>query len=105
MAFNIKSNFNSEMNRWDVRIFEEVDVSTATLLRSELEKIFEKTKANICIDATDLTYMDSTGLGVIIGTYGRMKENGGFRIAIVNPRDNIKKLLNVTSLDKIFGVE
>lgn len=105
MAFNLVSNFNTEMRRWDLQIVDELDVSTAAKLRAEIDRIFEKTKANICIDATKLSYMDSTGLGVIIGAYGRMKENGGYRIVIVNPRDNIKKLLSVTSLDKILCVE
>lgn len=105
MAFNIESHYNSEMRRWDVVVTEELDVSTAPQLREEIEIIFAKSKANICIDASNLTYMDSTGLGVIIGAYGRMKENGGYRILIVNPNRNIRKLLDVTSLDKILCVE
>lgn len=49
----------------------------------------------------DLDYIDSTGLGVIIGTMGKMKEDNK-QIILVNPKDNIKKLLSITNLDRIL---
>ncbi|MBR4075177.1 MAG: STAS domain-containing protein, partial [Firmicutes bacterium] len=48
-----------------------------------------------------LSYIDSTGLGVIIGAYGRMKEQG-VSVKLLNPAKNVEKLLKITSLDRIF---
>ncbi len=106
MAFDIKSKFNEQDSLWEVVLAGELDVATAPILRVELENLCQKHKETICIDLKELNYMDSTGLGVIMGAYGKMKEMGKDRgIQLINPRDSIKKLLHITSLDKVFSPE
>ncbi len=101
MSLQMQSRYNEELDLWDLTAKGEVDISTAPKLREFLDGAYQEKKADIMLHLDELTYIDSTGLGVIIGAYGRMQETEN-RITLINPKDNIKKLLSITSLDKIF---
>lgn len=101
MSLQVQSRFNNELDQWDLTARGEVDITTAPQLREYLDGAYQEKKADILLHLDELNYIDSTGLGVIIGAYGRMQETEN-RITLLNPKDNIKKLLSITSLDKIF---
>jgi len=101
MSLQMQSNYNKEQDRWELIAVGEVDISTAPKLREYLDGAYKEKKADILLLLDDLTYIDSTGLGVIIGAYGRMQETEN-RITLVNPKENIQKLLSITSLDRIL---
>ncbi len=101
MSLQMHSSFNEKFEKWDLIARGEVDVSTAPQLREILDGAYQEKRADILLHLDELTYMDSTGLGVIIGAFGRMQENEN-RITLVNPKNNIKKLLSITSLDRIL---
>lgn len=104
MSLQIKSRFNDEIKKWDLVATGEVDISTASQLRKTLDEAYNEKKADILIHLEELNYIDSTGLGVLIGAYGRMQENKN-KITLLNPKGNIKKLLNITNLDSILCSE
>lgn len=56
------------------------------------------------MDFTNLEYIDSTGLGALIGVLKRLKVNDK-DIYVLNARKNVKKIFSITGLDKIFKVE
>lgn len=101
MALQINSHFNDEIRKWDIVLDGEVDVFTAPELRVALNNNFSEKAEDMLLHLDHLNYIDSTGLGVMIGAYARMKEKGK-KITLLNPRENIEKLLCITSLDKIF---
>lgn len=101
MSLQMQSRYNKELDQWELTATGEVDISTAPQLREYLDGAYLEKKADILLHMDDLTYIDSTGLGVIIGAFGRMQETEN-RITIINPKDNIKKLLTITSLDRIL---
>lgn len=101
MSLQMESSFNKELEQWELTAKGEVDISTAPQLREVLDGAYREIKADILLYLDELNYIDSTGLGVIIGAFGRMQENQN-RIKLINPRDNIKKLLSITSLDRIL---
>ena len=101
MSLEIKSSFDHDHNQWKMEVSGEIDISTAKDFREALEKAYSDKKNDITLHFEQLNYIDSTGLGVIIGAYGKMKEKGN-RIQIINPRQNIKKLLRITNLDQIL---
>ncbi|WP_027399617.1 STAS domain-containing protein [Anaerovorax odorimutans] len=101
MSLQIQSNYNQELNKWDLKLEGEIDLFTASKLKAKIEEAYEINQSNIELDLTDLNYIDSTGLGVMIGAYGKMKENNK-SIILLNPKDNIKKLLSITNLDKVL---
>lgn len=104
MSLLIQSKFNDELEKWDLVAMGEVDISTASQLRNILDGAYQEKKADILLHLDELNYIDSTGLGVIIGAYGRMQENRN-KITLLNPKENIKKLLNITCLDSILCSE
>jgi anti-sigma B factor antagonist len=104
MSLQLQSSFNKELEQWELTAKGEVDISTAPQLREYLDGVYQQIKADIQLRLDDLTYIDSTGLGVIIGAFGRMQETNN-RITLVNPKGNIKKLLSITSLDRILCSE
>ncbi len=104
MSLQIKKEFNYENNHWLVEIEGEVDVYTAGELKEFFIGIIDEKKENIKIDAEKLEYIDSTGLGILIGALKRLKKDNK-DIIISNIRPNVKKLLNITGLDKIFIIE
>ncbi|GAB1475957.1 STAS domain-containing protein [Bacillota bacterium] len=104
MTLQIQRSFDKERGLWNISPEGDLDISTATELRTALNDAYQAEKANIILNFDRLHYIDSTGLGVIIGAYGRMKENGNY-ITLQNPKDNIKKLLRITSLDRLLCPE
>ncbi len=101
MALQIDSHFNEKIKKWDIILYGEVDIFTAPDLRGVLELNFSENAQDMLLHLEHLNYIDSTGLGVLIGAYTKMQEKGK-KITLLNPRENIEKLLCITSLDKIF---
>ena len=99
MALSINANNNAENKVWEFKLVGEVDISNAHLFKKQLETALGEKRQNITIDLSGLSYIDSTGLGVIIGTYGSIQKDG-FTIKLLNPRENVKKLLRISGLDK-----
>ena len=104
MSLQVESSYNKELKHWELIAKGEVDISTAPQLREFLDGAYQEIKADILLHLDELNYIDSTGLGVIIGAFGRMQINEN-RITLINPKDNIRKLLNITSLDRILCSE
>jgi anti-sigma B factor antagonist len=101
MALTIDKKLIVDNNYWSIKLVGEVDVANANIFREALAESYKERGADIVLDASELSYIDSTGLGIVIGAYGRMKERG-HSISIKDARQNVKKLLQITSLDKIF---
>lgn len=101
MSLTIQKRFDETGKCWDIKLNGEVDISNADQLRSTLNEVFKETPADLTIDLSDLVYIDSTGLGVIIGAYGTIKKDG-YKISLVKPKDNVKKLLRITNMDKVL---
>ena len=81
----------------------EIDVYTSPKLKEALTKLIEQQKYNIIIDLEKVRYIDSTGLGVLIGTLKKVREHNG-TICIICTNPQIKKIFNITGLVKIFGI-
>ena len=77
-------------NRWVIELKGDIDVYTAQQFREVIHSVFEQKIADILLDCYDLNYMDSTGLGVLIGALKRLKEHEK-SIILNNVKPNIKK--------------
>ena len=104
MSMNIDSKLNNENGFWDVSLQGELDVSTADKLKEHLHNLADEKILDIKINLENLDYIDSTGLGVIIGILKRIKVEDK-EIYIKSPKDNVKKIFSITGLDKIFKME
>ncbi|AFA49324.1 STAS domain-containing protein [Acetobacterium woodii] len=86
-----------------VRIKGEIDIYSIEEFRAAIEEKIETQAQEIRLDCSELSYMDSTGMGVLIELRNKTKEMGQ-KIVMVNPRPNIKKLLALTGVDKIIEI-
>lgn len=80
----------------------ELDEHSATYTRITLDEIFDKPNfKKIVIDLSELEFMDSTGIGVLIGRYKRMKDKD-IPIYIANPSSHAEKIFKITGLYNIM---
>jgi anti-sigma B factor antagonist len=82
----------------------EIDIYTAAEFKNQINAAIEEQPGDLHIDCSELRYMDSTGLGVLIGALKKMKEQNR-NIYLENLKPNVRKLFNITGLDKIFILE
>lgn len=104
MSIGINLKNDLDVDFWEISVDGELDVSTADQFKEYLHKLIDKDIRNIKFDLEDLKYIDSTGLGVMIGILKRVKVENK-EIYIKSPRDNVKKIFSITGLDKIFKME
>ena len=104
MSININSTLDSQNKFWDINLGGELDVSTSDKLKEYLHKLADQEMLDMKINLENLEYIDSTGLGVMISVLKKLKV-GNKEIYIINPRNNVRKIFNITGLDKIFKVE
>ncbi|MFR6245554.1 MAG: STAS domain-containing protein [Romboutsia timonensis] len=104
MSMNIDSKLNNENGFWDVSLQGELDVSTADKLKAHLHNLADEKILDMKINLENLDYIDSTGLGAMIGVLKKLKTDNK-EIYIINPKSNVKKIFTITGLDKIFKVE
>jgi anti-sigma B factor antagonist len=66
-----------------------------------VDELIRDSRKKVVFDLTELDYLDSMGIGIIVMCCGRMKEAGGeLRLASLQPR--IADLMKMTRLDQIF---
>lgn len=85
-----------------VGISGELDHHSSEAIRIKIDnKIDELGIMNLIIDFSDVNFMDSSGIGVIIGRYRRIAEFGG-KLLIVNLKPQIRKVFELGGLFKII---
>ena len=68
-----------------------------------LQNVLRNESTNVIIDFTKIDYIDSTGIGELVGYLGRfMSQNR--KLILVNPSERIQKLLKLAKLDAAFKV-
>jgi anti-sigma B factor antagonist len=81
----------------------EVDLASAPQFRRSLHDLVDQGNTRIAMDLSDLEFMDSTGLGVLIGCLKRLKEADG-TLVLTNLRPAVARVFEVTGLDRIFTI-
>lgn len=100
---DVKSNFEKGILRFS--LCGEVDHHSAVYLRGKMdEKIFFYRPAVTVIELDRLDFMDSSGLGLILGRYNKMKQLGG-KLVLENPTKEIEKILRLSGADKLIEIQ
>lgn len=81
----------------------EVDVYTAPTLRQEIMDQVDGGVKHLLVNLAKVEYLDSTGLGILIGGVKRIKEQNG-SLKLVGPSARITRIFEITGLNKIFDV-
>lgn len=85
-----------------VSLVGELDEHSAVYTRETLDNILDSEKfGQVIVDLSELDFMDSTGIGVMIGRYKRLKSND-IPLYLTNPNKHIDKIFDMTGLYKIM---
>jgi len=81
----------------------EIDVATAPQLRESLHLAITPEQSSVVVDLLNVTFLDSTALGVLVGALKRCREFGGELHVVVNDA-RIVKIFEITGLTKVFPI-
>ncbi|MDX1584176.1 MAG: STAS domain-containing protein [Thermoanaerobaculia bacterium] len=76
---------------------------SAEFFSQTLESVLKDETGSVIIDFTKIDYIDSTGIGELVGYLGRFSDQDRDLI-LVNPSDRIMKLLKLAKLDEAFNI-
>jgi anti-sigma B factor antagonist len=90
----------SDLDGWALaRVDGEVDVATAPRLREQIIGVLTGGQTRIVLDLDGVSFLDSTGLGVIVGLLKRARTLGG-DLRLVCTQPGIRKVFEITALDR-----
>ena len=86
-----------------VEVRGEVDVYTASLLRERLLAVIDGGAGRVVADLRRVDFLDSTGLGVLVGALKRLRMAGG-DLVLVCDNEKLLKIFQITALDRVFAL-
>lgn len=89
----------------EIEVAENFSVEEASEFREKVYKLINEGEINYKFDFSKCTFIDSTGLGVLIGIYKKCAETGG-RISICSIKNSkVREIFKLTRLDKVFEIQ
>jgi anti-sigma B factor antagonist len=82
----------------------EVDAYTAPMLREQIRQLAAKGAVHLIADLTQVDFLDSTGLGALVGGLKRLREAGG-SLALVISTPRILRVFQITGLTKALAAQ
>ena len=83
----------------------EIDHHSAVSVRSAIDtKLYEYRPRHAVLDLSEIDFMDSSGLGLIMGRYALVQKLGG-QFSVANPNDRVKKIFELAGLGRIIKIE
>ena len=83
----------------------EIDHHSAKPIREEIDELAGRvTPAELILDFRDVSFMDSSGIGLVMGRYKLMQELGG-RLYVTNLSSHIKKVMKLAGLERLVAIE
>lgn len=90
-------------DRTIVEVGGEIDVYTAPKLREQLVDLVNAGKYHLVVDMEAVEFLDSTGLGVLVGGLKRVRAHDG-SLHLVCTQERILKIFRITGLTKVFPI-
>lgn len=96
--------YNYSEGNLSIKLDEEVDMNTCKILRNVIDGYIMKYQPEeFEFDLTDVKFMDSSGIGLIIGRYNLVKLIDS-NMVITNPNNSIKRLLELSKISNEITV-
>lgn len=93
----------TEGERTVVVVTGEIDVYTAPKLREQLVDLVNGGSYHLVVDMEGVDFLDSTGLGVLVGGLKRVRAHEG-SLQLVCTQERILKIFRITGLTKVFSI-
>ncbi|MCR4925877.1 MAG: anti-sigma factor antagonist [Clostridiales bacterium] len=83
----------------------DIDHHTAAPIRSKIDEIISLQKPSLLIiDFNDVSFMDSSGIGLVLGRYRLMNELGG-KVRVENLSKSVYKVMSLSGMDKLVEIK
>lgn len=98
-----------EINRretGDIAVFDingEIDLYNAPEIKDKIKEEMNKGKVNIIINLDKVSYIDSSGIGVLISSLSNLKKVGG-ALKLINVYASVRKVFELTKLTSFFDI-
>lgn len=86
-----------------VRVGGELDMETTPQLEDFLEEVADDGARQVVLDYTDVTFMDSSGLGLLVVLVKAFRDRGG-RLCLAAVRQPVRDLLKLSAVDRVIDV-
>jgi anti-sigma B factor antagonist len=86
-----------------VEVGGEIDVYSAPTLRDQLNSLVGDGHYDLVVDMRQVDFLDSTGLGVLVGGLKRVRQHDG-SLQLVCAQDRVLKVFRITGLTKVFAI-
>jgi anti-sigma B factor antagonist len=80
----------------------ELDYEASPQLKVRLVRAIKAGRRRLVLDLSDVTFIDSTAIGVLAGAVARLDEAGGGSLAIVTTNDNVLQIFEITGLESVI---
>ena len=84
-----------------VTVAGEVDIQTSPILEEQLVSVLDQGLSSVVVDLGQVTFLDSTGLSVLLAGLKRCQTAGG-NLRVVSPQPNVRRVFAVTGLSEAF---
>lgn len=85
-----------------LRLVGELDLASASTLRSCLQNLAGDVRT-VVLDCEELTFLDSTGIGLVVRAQRELQERGG-QLVIRSPRSHVRRVLDVTQVSRVIDI-
>src|SRR6267378_8498675 len=92
-------------DEWLVAVDGEIDVASSPQLRQELISLIDRGARSIVLDLHSMSFIDSSGLGVLVGALKRLREHTGDAIVLRGMQDPVRRVFEITGLTELFTIE
>jgi len=87
-----------------IRVTGEVDVSTVPMLRERMLELAAKGAVHLIVDMRGVDFLDSSGLGALVGGLKRLRERGGSLIPVIS-KPRILRIFQITGLSNALPLQ
>ena len=89
----------------EVKLIGEIDHHSAVNVRSDIDElIFDIRPKKVVLDLSEISFMDSSGLGLIMGRYALIKDFGG-TLSLRAPTVAVMKILTLAGMERMIKIE
>lgn len=100
---DLSLNTRHESGRTIIEVAGEIDVYTAPKLRDRISELVADGNYNLVIDMENVDFLDSTGLGVLVGGLKKLRAHDG-SMQLICTQERLLKIFRITQLAKVFAI-
>lgn len=100
-----KFSYKVEDGVLEIKLIGEIDHHSAVSVRSDVDGlIFESRPKKVVLDLSEISFMDSSGLGLIMGRYALIKDLGG-TLSLRAPTVAVMKILTLAGMERMIKID